>query len=689
MKYQPLLWAEHSDSKTKPQDRENSVQTASLKESAAPRQVDPVEIFRGTGVFVGSSRSSDSERKSGREGVYTLNFENAELAEVIRIIIADTLKKNYVIDPKITGKVSMRTTKPLTEDELLSTLEMLLKFNNAVLLKKGDTFQVQLATNALESGVKPKIAGKDANTGQQLRIIPLSFVSANQIYEIIKPLLPSSAVVKVDTSKNLIMIVGNSELLDNVEETINLFDVNTLQGLSFGLFPLHHVDPETIEKELSEIFGYNAGGPLEDLFKIVPIERLNALLVITPQAQYLEQIKVWLTRLDRAKKGAKGSVHVYRVQHVKATDLAATLNEIFVGGNTATAGRRTTVAPGQQSDKISNRQEKPIAMQATSPRPPASASSTDRVGDVGAIRIIPDEANNSVFVVASDADYTIIKDVIKQLDVMPLQVHIDASILSVQLNDNIKYGMEWAFNNTLDGQYTGVGTLGDLAIQAAFPGFSYIISKARDVRAVLHALAEKKDINVISSPSLMVLNNQEAVIQVGDQVPVRTTESINTGGANNPIQTSAIEMRDTGVMLKVKPRVNAGGVVIMDIEQSVDTPSKTSTSSIDSPTILKRSITSSVAVDSGETIVLGGLISETVEDSQDGIPLLKDIPGIGSLFGTSARNKIRNELIVLITPQAVENRADARSVTREYKRKLHGIFAIPPAKTILTTPSDQ
>lgn len=648
---------------------------------------DQVEIYKGSGAFVDKKEVTAISTRVAGNGKYVLNFENAELTEVIRVILDESLKRTYALDPKVAGKVNLRTSKPLTEEALLSTLEMILQVNNAVLVKRGKTYQILSATSALSSGSVAKVAGTPLSAGYQFRIFPLSFVSAKQMQEILKPLLPPTSLLQIDATRNLLMVSGSAEQLENIEQTVNIFDVNSMQGLSFGLFPLNSVDPETINKELGDIFGYKSGGPMEDMFKIVPIERLNAILVITPQAQYLQQIKQWLSRLDRSKTGSKGSVHVYQAQHLRAVDLAATLNDIFSPASPNQRVRKAPLASGKKPVQATNKADgSAAASYESSSSATSSTSSYDGssqgqegrgVAGVGDMRIIADEINNSLIVLASAKDYTTVHSLLVQLDVMPLQVHIDASILSVNLGDDLKYGVEWRFKNP-KGKLTGVGMLGDLAIDAAFPGFSYVISKADDVEAILHALSRNEDISVVSSPSLMVLNNQEARIQVGDQVPIRTSESTNTSGSINPIQTSSIEMRDTGVTLKVTPRVNASGLVIMDIDQSVDTPSTTSTSSIDSPTILKRSINSSVAIDSSETVVLGGLISDNYENNSIGIPYLKDIPFVGALFSTTQRKKTRNELIVLITPEVVYNKSDARDVTQEYKSKLTDIYDILP-----------
>jgi len=403
------------------------------------------------------------------------------------------------------------------------------------------------------------------------------------------------------------------------------------------------------------------------------IERLNSILAITQQSKYLQDIERWVFRLDKANTSTGGGVIVYRVQHVDAVELAATLNDIFNGNNNKSSS--ASVAAGRKTVQVTNKDKKKTKTTKT--------LATTSLSDVGDVKIIADEVNNALVIVATAQDYTVVQQVIKQLDMMPLQVLIDATIVEVSLKDKLKYGIKWFLTHNNLGQNAVSSNSSVFSDAAAFAagaatgGFGYaFLSNSGDISAVLSAAATDNTLNVISSPSLMVLNNQEASIQVGDEVPIRTSESTNTSGGADPIQTSSIQQRKTGVKLKVKPRVNASGLVIMEIEQSVENvATDTATGSdIDSPTISTREISSSVAVQSGETIILGGLIKETDELNKSGIPGLHNLPWIGPLFGETDKNKNKTELVILITPRVVSTRQDARLITNEFKRKLSGIY---------------
>ena len=667
----------------------NSEQTAvteftQLKNTETAETLHKPEIqeYPGTGQFVTTKVKMKQGGGARPEGKYKLNFVDADLAEVVGVILGDSLGENYVINPKVAGRVTLETAKSLTREELLPTLEMLLRMNGAALVKDKGTYRIEPVSSALQVGDAPLLYGeRGLPVGYQVRVVPLEYVGVTDMVEILKPLVPTESVVRADPARNLLLLAGTAEELDRIVETVKIFDVNVMEGLSFGLYPLDFVDVKDVMTELDKLFAKDTPNPLAGMFRFVPIERLNAIMVITHQPKYLEEVQKWVKRLDRAStiSGEGEGIIVYRAQHVDAVKLAEILNQVISGTVSSSTSRKGTVAPGQQSAQISNRDQRtpetpPVNRPAMAAR---SGSGTNARGLEGVV-IIPDENNNALVIMATAQQYKRIESIIKQLDVMPLQVLIDATIISVNLSDELRYGVQWRFDNALPNNYSGEGTWSTLAngaLAAAFPGFSYsIINSTSNIKMVLNTLAKESELNVVSSPSLMVLNNQEATIQVGDQVPIETGRATNTsGGVGGAIVTNQIQMRDTGVTLKVKPRVNANGVVIMEISQSVDSVKDSTTPTL-TPTILQRKINSSVAVSNGETVVLGGLISETNDFSNSGLPWLRDLPILGDLFAATGKTKRKEELIVLITPRVVQNKADAKLVAEEYKSKLSGIY---------------
>jgi general secretion pathway protein D len=445
----------------------------------------------------------------------------------------------------------------------------------------------------------------------------------------------------------------------------------------------------------------------------MPIARLNSVLAVTRQAHYLTDIEDWIYRLDKANTASGGGVNVYKVQHVDAGELADTLNDIFTDGKSQSKSAK--VAPGEKAESISNQQEPFGSGSSSSGLDSSSGSSSSpsesntsmsgnlgvfaanqieekaalgdsangsiKVSNVGKVKIIADEPNNSVIIVASAQDYEVILPVIEQLDVMPLQVLIDATVVQVTLTDELKYGISWYLRE--GNSQTLLNSAATIAGAVSTGGLSTFYN-AGSVKALLTAEAKLDNVNIISSPSLMVLNNQKARINVGDQVPISTgsTAVPLAGGTPTFAQSNTIQYKDTGVTLEVTPRVNANGLVIMKLKQIVsnvvqntiaETKTDTATQQ-QSPTISKKEIASSVAVADGETIVLGGLISDTVTDNKNGVPFFYQLPIIGSLFGATSKNDTKTELVILITPRVVKSKQDSRVISNEFKRKLTNIY---------------
>ncbi len=668
-------------------DRDDEIKFGQLDNEApkSDKKKNKKQSFIGNGRFVSQkgSKASGDQKKPAGEGKYSLNFDAADLGEVAKIILSDMLKEGYVLSPKVAGSVSLQTTEPLHREELLPTLEMLLRINGAVLIKRDGLYRIEPEAVGAQMAGASGMRSKKLKPGYQIKVVPLKYVGAIDMSEILAPILPPKAVIKVDPARNILMLAGTRDELTKAMDLVDTFDVNFIAGMSFGLFSLENTDATSTVAEIKEIFNGGEKSPLTGMLRFISIKNLNAILVVTQQKEYLKEAEKWITRLDEESGAAagEGGLIVYRVQHVDAVELAGTLNDI-ISGSSSSSKRPPSLAPGENLASLSNKKRDPKKRKKTTRNRTRKKGSGNGAEAFEGVNVIADEPNNALIIMAQSQQYRMLKKVIKQLDVMPLQVLLEAKIVSVDLTDSLKYGVGWAFEgqefNSSASGLVGSGIINGV-FDAAVGAFSYgIVSDGTNVRATLNLLAKDQKLNVLSTPSLMVLNNQEGSINVGKSIPTRTSESTNTSGGgniNNLIQTSPIENVDTGVSLVVTPRVNANGVVIMDIKQSVnDVSDSNSGSSIDSPTILKREIESSVAVVDGESVVLGGLMTETHTDNNDGVPFLKDIPLLGWLFGTQTKSVIKSELIVIITPRVIEDKYDARKVTDEFKRKLSGIF---------------
>lgn len=666
-----------------------------------------VEVFPNSESTIAYGQTGARIQKGSGKGEYSLNFDDADLGEVAKVILSEILGKNYTISPQVSGKVTLQTTEPLTKAELIPTLEMLLSLNNAALAVESDMYVIKAANEAIYSASFRSIGSSRLPSGYQTQVIPVRYVAASEIAEILKPLLPEKALVHVDANRNILLASGSASELARILDVVRTFDVDVLKGRSFALFTPVHVDAAKMAEELQQIFSRSSEedkGKTGGFFRFIQIERLNAVLAITHNAKYLRDIENWVYRLDRTNTEASGGVNVYRAQHVSAMDLANTLNQIFGRGGVSGGSSSTSIASGRRAKSASNKsaattdktkesaKDKTLSDRNQNQSSTSSSFSGGMAGsadpEMQNVRIIPDEGNNALIIVANSEQYAKIQKVIKQLDVLPLQVLIDATIVDVTLTNELKYGIQWYLTHENGGTNVASGgadngiNISDIAAGVASGGFSYAFqSNSKDINVILKAGAARNNINIISSPSLMVLNNQEASIKVGDSVPTRSSLSTALGGGTNtPIQTASIKMVDTGINLSIRPRVNAGGLVLMDILQSVNEAKATAAEfgQLDSPTITKREIESSVAVQSGETIVLGGLIKEDNTYNRSGVPFLYKLPLIGPLFGSTDRSKNKTELVVLITPRVVNSRQDAQMITDEFRRKLSSIYQLPP-----------
>ena len=709
----------------------------------------PPLVVPGTGNFIDKKAAAKAQPPTQTQagpGEVTLNFEGADIRDVVKVVF-ETLKENYTVDPQVQGEVTVQTSRPLAKEALLPTLETMLRMSNAVLVRDGGIYRIIPAAGAVQKGsLVPRLGG--GKVGYGVRIVPLRYVSAAEMQAIIAPFLPEGGILRADTARNLLILAGTPQELANVQGTIDTFDVNWLKGMSVGMFRLRNVDSQAMATNLNQLLGEGSGTPVAGLLRFVPLSKLNAVLVVTPQAEYLKEVAVWIERLD----GVGGErLYVYQVQNSRAEYVAELLNGLFNLGGGGRGGRSGELAPGLRSGQLSGSGSGASgglssggglgtsgglsggsisglgggtsslssgsaasaggssalgagssggALSAGGGRTGGRAAGTSGGGGGGGVgsggpsagmeevRIVADTENNALLIWATNQNYERIIGTLQKMDVMPRQVLIEATIAEVTLTGRLQYGLQWFFTNGVGSNngkdFTGTGSLDinadNLTINDVLGGrdpgsFSYAITDGGGlVRALLNTLASDSKVKVLSSPQVMVVDNQQAVIRVGTQQPVLGQISSSTSTGN----LQSYEYKDTGVLLEVLPRVNSGGMVNMEVKQEV-----IDVGNIDVATkqraFLQRSVTSKVVVKSGQTLVLGGLIRDNRTEAQGGLPILYKIPVLGSLFGNTSEALDRTELIVLITPKVVQNSQEAEQVTEEIKRKMREIAPLVPA----------
>jgi general secretion pathway protein D len=619
-----------------------------------------------------------------RAGDIALNFTDTDIREVAAAILRDLLGVNYVIDPAVRGTVTLQTGTPLERADLIPVLEAALAANGAVLTQQGGLYRVTPDTAGAAGAIR---VGAEAESGGfQLAVLPLQFIGAAEMKTILDPLFPEGRMVRADPHRGLIVVGGSSREIELARDTVGIFDVNQLAGDSVLLESLENADAASVAAELDNLFGDLTKGPLAGSVRIIPVERMNALIVIAKQPRYLDEARNWIARLDRARLANERRLFVYYAQNGKASDLARSLRGILqtegAGGlaeielapplSAAPGGVPTLAAQAYQPEATAG------AEQAAAEPAPDEDDAAGAAGPAGtAVRIMADDASNALLVLATAQEYALVEEVLLKLDLRPLQVLIEATILEVRLRDQLRFGVQFFLDSgglgiTDDGT-TILSAGANSLIAPTFPGFAFTLSSGSQPRAVIDALSQVTEVNVVSSPRLLVVDNQAAQLQVGDEVPIITQQSTaNLVGDTRTV--NSIEYRQTGVTLSVTPRVNASGLVTLEIAQEVSDVTRTTTSTINSPTFQQRRIISTVAVRSGQTLALGGLIREDSNEDRSGLPVLSDLPIVGPLFGRSSTDTSRNELLVMLTPTVVRNQEEAADATADLRRQFQAVL---------------
>ena len=680
----------------------------------------------------------------------SFRFEEAPVAEVVRTVMGDILKVDYVMHPPLQGTVTLATRTPIPPDQAVFLLESALQANGLALVRDArGTFHAGRADalkNVAGSVRQFTSSNPSIPPGYGAVIIPLQYIGAGEMASILRPMVSPEAIVRVDTVRNLLVMMGTRTQAEGWMDLVNTFDVDLLKGMSVGVFPLRYASVKEVEVALRLVSGGGSGSagaansvpgmaapatttgstspaavaaagaatlgesnPFFGALRIMPIERINSILVVTPRASYLEEARRWIERLDKPSDGgAEPQLFIYPVQNGNARHLAGVLGGLFGGsGGGSTTTANNGIAPGLGSTTSNSFGQTGVGNTfgstgastiGTSRSAMASALTSSGGGGsglnslnrnttqsttnqgaasatLGTIRVVADDLNNSILVWGTRAEFGKIEATLKRLDLPLTQVLIEASIIEVTLDDTLEYGLKWSFSGDAQSGYSGIGNVGGALAQSVSAGFSYALRNgANTLKATLSALATKKLVKMISNPSLMVLDNHTATIAVGDQIPVQT--SLTTPVEANSATTSTIQYKDTGVSLAVTPSVNAGNVVAMQIDQTVTDAGAADSSANNQRSFMQRQISSKVAVRSGESIVLGGLIKDKKDSGKSGVPLLQDIPLVGNLFSQNNSTGGRTELLVIITPRVVRTDVDIREVSEDLRERLKGLRAI-------------
>ncbi|WP_372167128.1 type II secretion system secretin GspD [Xanthomonas axonopodis] len=706
--------------------------------SAKPSPV----IRRGSGTMINQGAASAPAPTLGMasSGSATFNFEGESVQAVVKAILGDMLGQNYVVAPGVQGTVTLATPNPVSPAQALNLLEMVLGWNNARMVFSGGRYNIVPADQALAGTVAPSTASPSAARGFEVRVVPLKFISASEMKKVLEPYARPNAIVGTDPARNVITLGGTRAELENYLRTVQIFDVDWLSGMSVGVFPIQSGKAEKVSADLEKVFGEQSKTPSAGMFRFMPLENANAVLVITPQPRYLDQIQQWLDRIDSAGGGVR--LFSYELKYIKAKDLADRLSEVF-GGRSNGGDSNASLAPGSETSvlggTLGNRDSSLGSSSGMtggsigdssdgsssgsgfgtsgsssgglgngslqlSPRSNGNGAVTLEVaGDKVGVSAVAE--TNTLLVRSTPQAWSSIRDVIEKLDVMPMQVHIEAQVAEVNLTGQLSYGVNWYFENAVnaatDSNSNGPGfgggaglpsaagrnIWGDIAGKVTGDGVAWSFL-GKNAAAIITALDKVTDVRLLQTPSVFVRNNAEATLNVGSRIAINST-SINTGiGVDSSY--SSVQYIDTGVILKVRPRVTKDGMVFLDIVQEVSSPGDRPTACLSATATINaaacnvdintRRVKTEAAVQSGDTIMLAGLIDDSTTNGSNGVPFLSKLPVVGALFGTKSRTSNRREVIVLITPSIVRNPQEARNLTDEYGQKFKAMEPLKPSQ---------
>ena len=698
------------------------------------------------GLGQSSSPAAPTAAAQAGPGDISLDFADTDIREVAAQILGGILKVNYTIDPAIHGTATLHTVRPLNRAELVPTLESLLAQNGAALTTSGGLYRVVPIAQAAA------VAASGTGTAGAV-VVPLQYASAEDLAKVLQPYVGEGGKIAADVARNALLISGEPAAREGLIGLVKAFDVDVLARQSYALLPVSSGDVKDFASALQDAFRGQNGGALAGLVRVIPLARINAVLVVSSQQRYIADAQRLYALIDRARRRTIRSWHVYYLQNSHSEDVAYVLQQAFTPNNVTAQPTANTRSQGSQSGGSgggligsggggggglgggsagslgrggssglgsnagqsglgqsglgqsglgqSGAGQSGLGQSGAAPgnggapaqgQPPAAGANPllggleQGGGDQGAeaLRVIPDDQNNSVLVYGTEQELGTMEAMLRKIDILPLQVRIDAVIAEVTLNDALQYGTQFFFKSggingilNTQPQTATVASPSAASLNLSFPGFFLGGSGAGGVPFAIEALQAVTKVHMLSSPELMVLDNQPARLQVGAVVPYLSQSSQSTITSNAPI-VSSINYQQTGVILEVTPRVNSGGLVTLDLMQDVSSVATTiTTPGVDSPTFNERNVSSRVVVQDGQTIGLAGLITDTASLGNQGIPWLKDIPLLGLLAGNQNNTRQRTELLILITPHVVHDQRDARALTEDLRDQLINAAAVP------------
>jgi general secretion pathway protein D len=645
---------------------------APVRENVEPPPA-PIPPVRRT-QLAGPYRPAPDAAAEGEKYV-SLNFDNADIGVVIQTI-SELIGLNYIIAPGVKGRVTIQSSSKIPVSALFELLGEILEVNSLTAVKSGSFYKIVPTNQARQKEIETIIEGEVSGAQQVItQVVPLFHIRPSEVVKILNPLKSPAGIYIAHDPTRLLLMTDGAKKITELMKIVSLLDVDTFERIQVELYPVKYADAVALADDLRQVVStvYAAGGRGKALFTIVPVPQVNALMIISGEPSLAANIRSWVIKLDQPATESGEQIFVYPLAHAKAEEISVVLTQVFAE-DTATLVRTAARTPASAAGRA------PSARTAQASRAAQGRATVSRSGGTKSpVTIVADKATNSLVIQTSPWYYPVVEETIRKLDVMPKQVLIEVLIAEISLTDQTQFGLQWVLKG--QGSATVGGERHDFnsQVQNVFPppgggaalavpsGFSWLLTEANRVTAVLNAFANDSKLNVLSAPHIVAMDNQEATINVGDEVPIITAQTTETAGGTSTLAntiTNSVEYVSTGVLLTVTPHINEGRYVTLDVRQEVSIPEVNVFGGTESPSINKRVAETTMVVKDNQTLVIGGLIDEQRNRSREGIPYLSKIPVLGYLFGVTSEKVEKKELVLLITPRVIANPTEGNEVSK-------------------------
>lgn len=642
----------------------------------------------------GVKAAPDGEGIEG-EGVM-LNFDNADIYEVIQVI-AETLDLSYIIDPQVKGVVNIRSGQKIPKSELFVIFKKLLNINGLDIRSEGDHFYIFVAAKPSSLAIydKDQIGSLKPSSKVVTQVVPVMHVSSSEAQKLVEPYLSQQAVIYNLADQNTLVISDFEGQIVDALNILSRLDVSSLSAMRVKVVRVEQAPLFDLRDELKEVLlALKVNKKDYEGVQLVPLERVNSMMLIGYNEDLVETAVQWVEELDRAPSGGRDSIYIYSVRNSVASELVDLVGSLITEKSSTTSSKSKSGKKSSSPSTTPGSIRPPGSMSdSTQPQTPTTPSTPtvktptgqtlESMQFAGEPSLIADDARNIVLIRAQFVDYQRVVKLLERLDNMPTQVLIEVLVAEVTLTDDLQYGVEWALKNhklpaNLDDKEDNGISFGEILGEGR-KGLEGAITfnNSGDIFKFLNFLASDSEVSVVSSPQVLVLNNEAAMVNVGQQVPVVTSQIVDSSGSVNPTPTTAsnqtVQYKDTGVILNVTPRINSEGIILLEIDQQVSSVLEQTTSGVNSPTISTKQVKTKLAVKDGQSILMGGLISTDKTKNDTGIPGLKDIPGLGWLFKQKSLNNKKTELLLMVTPYVIESEDVLDQYIKGFKEKVDGL----------------